>query len=323
MNEQSYKMIMAEYGEKRRASDAAARANAARAMLIPEYAAAENEILSIREAMGRAALSGGIRPGEAAAQKQEIARQRERQRQALIANGMDPGCTEPQHGCPLCRDTGYIGTEKCACLQKRLIEEYYTHYNIPCDEMASFEHFDLSIFPDEPIHGGRSQRENMRIAQDYCIGYCRDFPNNQRTAMLLSGPAGRGKTFLLECIEKEVLKRGYVVFRTTAYNLGEVMLRHYIGEGSEDVGQEVLFSCDLLLIDDLGTEPLRRNVTSEAFYSLINERQFRKKGFIISTNLNAEGIRERYGERMLSRLVDRVNVAAIVFAGRDIRIAKR
>lgn len=322
MNDQTLKNILTEYSEKRRTSENTARENFARAMLLPEYADAEEKILSLRETMGRAALSGHADAADIAAHRASINELRTLQRRILRDNGMDENCTEPVRECPLCGDTGYVGTDKCVCLQKRLIREYYAYYKIPCDESASFDKFNADVFPEVMCDNGLTQRQNIINARDYCLDYCRDFPRSERGSILFSGPSGQGKTFLLECIEKEILSRGYVVFRTTAYNLGEIMLRHYLGDG-EDGGQEILFTCDLLLIDDLGTEPMRRNVTAEALFNLINERQFHDKGFVISTNLNAAGIRERYGERLLSRLVDRENVAAFVLQGRDIRLGRR
>ena len=149
-----------------------------------------------------------------------------------------------------------------------------------------------------------------------CEEYADGFPQTRFRNLLLTGAGGLGKTFLLNCIYARVMDRGLSAVRITAFRMFETMRQQHMGAGEAD-GFDSLISAPLLLIDDLGTEPMMRNITVEYLFMLLNERIIAKRHTVIATNLSMEQLKERYGERVYSRLMD--HSAVIQLTGKDLR----
>ena len=133
---------------------------------------------------------------------------------------------------------------------------------------------------------------------------------------LISGSTGLGKTYLSKCIMRRVIERGHTAAFYTAYRLFSLFHRDRLGE---NVDLDPIFHVPLLIIDDIGTEPMTRNVTVEYFFDLINERLAEGRHTLIVTNLPFHKIKERYGDRIHSRLMDKNHSIKIILKGRDIR----
>lgn len=236
-------------------------------------------------------------------------------RKMLTAAGFDENYLEPVFSCSDCRDTGTLSNaQRCGCFKRRILEDKLDAARL-MDNSISFEQYDSGIFSDEPIENGRSQRDIMLRIKQLCEQYADDFPSS-KPLLLLAGSAGLGKTYLAKCILRRVLERGFTAAYYTSYRLFSLFHSDRVGE---DINLEPLFEVPLLIIDDLGTEPMTRNVTIEYFFDLINERYVQGLHTVIITNMGFMEIKQQYGDRIHSRLMDVRLSQKIIFKGRDVR----
>jgi DNA replication protein DnaC len=220
-----------------------------------------------------------------------------------------------QYSCPICQDYGKVNGKNCVCVKREIIKRVNAmcgiYNNINCD----FESCDFEVFKDP------KQKELMINTYEKMKDYCAKFPDTNYTTIVFSGGTGTGKTYLLSYIASELTYHGFNVFFTTAFGLNNIMLKSHSAYAEEKAQYiEPLIDCDLLIIDDLGTEPVYRNVSENYLYIIINERLTRAKHTLISTNLALEDIFERYGERIFSRLNNKANSLFLTFSGKDIRL---
>ena len=243
-------------------------------------------------------------------------------RVALVSGGFEPDYLQPVYRCRECRDTGYVGEpvhEMCACLKRAVMNRLYRSEGLQGLERENFAAFNESIFPDEPIEGRKtSQRAFIKKCRQYCEEYADTFAAGEGKGLLLCGRSGLGKTFLMNCVAQRVLERGYSVVVISAYKLIEAMRRFQFGEEGIEQVQDML-SCDLLCIDDLGSEPMLRGVTVSSLYHIINERRNANRSTVITTNLDSELLYEKYDDRIAARLTDPSRMKVIPFVGMDVR----
>jgi DNA replication protein DnaC len=238
----------------------------------------------------------------------------------LAANNFPVDYLDIKFICPKCKDTGYILNEKCSCFRQRLIDRYYQQSNLKeVLKRENFDNFQINYYSNTlDKDQGRSPRKNMEEIVNYCIGYYKDF-NELNESLLFSGSSGLGKTFLSNCIAKELLDKGKVVIYQTSSNLIDILRNLRFDENSDKNQIEEILSCDLLVIDDLGTEPNTSYSHSELF-NIINSRILRNKKMIISTNLSIEDLHNYYPERITSRIYGHFKI--FEFFGDDIRIKR-
>ena len=236
--------------------------------------------------------------------------------ESLLARaGFEKDYLDPIFSCPVCRDTGMVnGAKRCACFKKRVLEDKLDAARLT-DSDVSFEQFDIRIFDDTPMDSGKSQRDLMARYKSITESYADGFPENL-PIFLISGPTGLGKTYLAKCIMRRVIERGYTAAFYTAYRLFTLFHRDRLGEA---IDLSPIFEVPLLIVDDLGTEPMTRNVTKEYFFDMINERIAGGLHTLVVTNLPFHMIKERYGDRIHSRLMDKRNSLKILLKGKDIR----
>ncbi len=245
-----------------------------------------------------------------------------RMREMLKGNGYSADYLENVYECPQCGDTGVLPQGKrCPCFTKRLLERLYRSASLEGAQEQTFERFDDGIFSRErDPQTGVSPYEAMQNIKKYCLRYAETFPRNKKPNILFSGQTGTGKTFLLNCMAGRILERGYSVLSITASRLIEV-LRKAAFEGGGAL--ERLYEIDLLIIDELGMEPMLNNVVVEYLFMVINERCRSGKALLISTNLTPDQLAQRYTERIASRLLDTQNSRCLRFIGDDLRLRKR
>ena len=238
------------------------------------------------------------------------------QETALLKNaGFPADYLEPLYTCLDCRDTGLLANAThCSCFKKKLLEDKLEAARLT-DESVSFSHFRLDIFDDTPLDNGKSQRAYMEKYKQLFENYAESFPDCLPVLMLL-GNTGLGKTYCAKCIMRRVIERGHTAALYTAYRLFSLFHADRLGE---DVDLGPLFEVPLLIIDDLGTEPMTKNVTIEYFFDLLNERLAAGRHTIIITNLELHDLNTRYGERIHSRLMDTRFSQKIIFKGKDVR----
>ncbi len=231
-------------------------------------------------------------------------------------NFLDPVCQ-----CPICGDTGYVGEivrENCECFNQAFYARMYQRMGLAENNQQSFETFDLNVFSAEKLPGkSYSQRELMTVIRKTCESYADSYPNVPVKDMLLMGQSGLGKTYLMHAMAKRLIQRGQNVLIISAYKFLETARKAYMSGNSDDL--DALMDADVLMVDDMGAEPLMENITIVQWFNLINERQLRGKGTIISTNLMEDELRRRYTERIASRLMNNTQCRLIQFAGEDVR----
>lgn len=251
-----------------------------------------------------------------------------RRRQLLKEHGFPEDYLDPVYTCPDCRDTGWIGRKHCHCFERELISLFYTQSNLArILREENFETFDLNCYRTDLIDekSGKSSREIMTAALNTCRRFARDYGSpEQKRYLMLTGQTGLGKTFLTHCIAKALIDKGYSVIYYSAGELFDQLAKDRFGrvkeEEREEYGQDLLSVCDLLIIDDLGTE-LTNSFVGTEFFQLLNTRIMRGKGIVLSTNLSAQEIGRTYSDRISSRIME--HFILIRAYGEDIRIRKR
>lgn len=239
--------------------------------------------------------------------------------QILKNAGISPEELEPVYRCKLCKDTGIYKDKECKCMKQRRIKKMYTLSNIHENiKEQNFENFDSSIFSREPLAGGVSQYDRILEITDLCREGIAAMEKYPFYAMFMGG-AGLGKTYLCSCLAKLAIDTGYTVVYVTAYEIADVLVKIKFNRATSENYEtlDLINTCDLLIIDDLGTEGVN-SATNTEIYTVINNRLMTKKSLIISTNLSLEDINHVYGERMLSRFIGEFTTCQ--FIGKDLRM---
>ena len=235
-------------------------------------------------------------------------------RRRLRALGLSEDYLEEHYRCPVCRDTGYVGDAParfCACFERRLAMEEQAG----AQAMQTFETFNAAFVPEE-----NGQRARLLEAKGLLEDFADRYPRARWRNIVLSGAGGLGKSFLLNCVYERVSSRGLPALRTTAYRMFDAMRKRHMGDDGGADAFAALLEVPLLLVDDLGTEPMMRNITVEYLFLLLNERMEAGLSTMVTTNLNPAQILERYGERVCSRLFDRSSALTIKLEGKDLRL---
>lgn len=293
---------------------------------IPAYARLDEAISSCSIRQARLLLDGDSTA--LADLKQEIKRLSAEKKELLKSNGYPTHYLEPHYLCPDCKDTGYIGTNKCHCFKKAIVDLLYTQSNL--QEILKSENFStlsLDYYSRNHIDPvtGRSSLEAMQTALHACHEFVDTFSTDFRN-ILLYGDTGVGKTFLSNCIAKELIDSAYSVIYFSSKHFFDILAENTFGKkDSDSVNEEspdtnYIYNCDLLIIDDLGTE-MTNGFTSSQLFACLNERILRRKSTIISTNLALDDIKNIYSERIFSRLSSSYTMLRLT--GDDIRIQKK
>ena len=239
-------------------------------------------------------------------------------RKRLKALDLPEDYLELKYRCDVCKDTGYVGeapSRFCDCFEagvSRLLHE--DSFMAGTDEQC-FERFDANIFPEED-----GQRARMIRARKLCEDYANGFPDGKNLNLVIAGSIGQGKTFLLNCIYERVISRGLPAIRVSAFRMLDAMRRQHFANSAEEREFMEMVDAPLLLIDDLGSEPMMRNITVEYLFMLLNERMANRRHTVIATNLSPTQLKERYDERVASRILDRSRGVALMLTGKDVRL---
>lgn len=250
--------------------------------------------------------------------KEKITDLRIKKSELLVENSYPLDYLEIHYKCDKCNDTGYVGTEKCICYKQKLVELYYENSDLKnILKQNNFENFNLELFPsrriaNEPI----SPRRNIEEITSKCWNFIEKFSSSSENLLFFGNP-GTGKTFLSDCIAKELLDRGYlVVYRTSETLIQNLKSIRFTGD--EDL-EDLLINCDLLIIDDLGSEQITDFSKTELF-NLLNRRLLKRNKMLVSTNYDLEELLKIYSERISSRLLGEFILCK--FFGEDIRIKR-
>lgn len=287
---------------------------------IPQFMDIDAEIATVAASHARARIMGTPAPDI----HHTISELEQRKLALLISHGYPENYLEPVYQCRVCSDTGFIGDQKCHCFKQAIVDLVYAQSNIKERlEEENFDHFNLDFYSDEKDpHFGISPRENMRYVLDTCQTFIKNFDQSFDN-LLFYGSTGVGKTFLSNCIAKALLDQAHTVIYLSALSLMEILENHAFHRSEDEQDADDMYAyildCDLLIIDDLGTEVSNAFTTSQLF-ACLNSRLLGKKSTIISTNLSLDDLQDIYSERIFSRLISSYQVTLIL--GDDIRIKK-
>lgn len=322
LNNSQYDTIMRAYEQRQlRSQDNLRRHYEEVYARIPKLRDLEQSLSSLSVSQARKLLTGDDSALPVLRQQiQDLCAQKQ---QLLLSHGYAPDFLEPEYECPDCRDTGYIGNEKCHCFKKAVIELLYAQSNLQETlKKENFSTFSLDYYSDNYMDEktGRSARAIIKSALQTSLDFIDTFDKEFHN-LFFYGNTGVGKTFLSHCIAKELMDRSFSVIYFTAFELFDVFAKsRFEKDITAEEMDEHIFDCDLLIIDDLGTELANSFTTSQLFLCL-NERILRQKSTIISTNLSLEALVEQYSERTFSRITS--NYTMLKLVGDDIRIKKK
>ena len=290
---------------------------------VPRLREIDQAIASLSVSSARKMLDGNS--DAFASYQEELNRYRTERAELLRRYEIPEDYLKPSYMCPDCKDTGFIDGKRCHCFKQAAINLVYTQSNLREVLLReNFSTFSYDYYSDEDINPatGLSSLATAKYAVAKCHEFVADFGHPDTFSNLyLYGDTGIGKTFLSNCVAKELLDRGHSVIYFTAFQLFDILSKG-VFEKDEDAlaAHQNIFTCDLLIIDDLGTE-LSNSFTTSQLFLCLNERILRKKSTIISTNLGMNQIADIYSERVLSRISS--NYTLLKLFGADIRILKR
>lgn len=281
---------------------------------LPKYRELEDETASLSVAQGKKLLFGD----EAALEKlrKSLADLKKQKKQLLTEAGLSADYLEPIYSCPDCRDTGYIDREKCHCLRQAEISLLYEQSGL--QEILANNNFSLLSYE---YHSGEDLL-HFEKAVENCKNFIKNFDSDYHN-LFFYGTVGTGKSFLSGCVAKELMDRGHSVIYFGATGLFDLLSSTSFDTKSREERQNTysdLYQCNLLIIDDLGTE-LTNQFTASQLFSLLNERHIGRKATVISTNLSLRELQDRYSDRIFSRITSNFEVCKLT--GADIRMYQK
>ncbi len=261
----------------------------------------------------------GINVDEFKEKLKELDREKE---EILSENSYPKDYLKIHYHCEICKDTGFVNTKTCSCRKKLIVEKKYSQSNISrLVQRENFRTFNANLYSknlykDYPI----SPYENIKRIVNDAKNYANNFPNSYRN-LYIFGDVGRGKTFLINSIAKEILDKNYSVLYLTATKLFSFMndYLYAFSERKEELKEkyDLIFDSDLLIIDDLGSEN-DRNSNESNLFEIVNDRIINKKPMIFSSNYSEDELIEFYGDRIFSRIIGSSHVMEIF--GEDLRL---
>lgn len=292
---------------------------------IPDYPKAETELAQTIINITGAAFD---KKSDKDAIRRETEKNRaiqERMRNLLTVNGYAADYMDSIYTCPKCRDTGIFEGKWCECFKKTLhtlvADELNSHSPL---KLSTFEDFRLDFYPSEQ-ENAKFKNNPRKIMEDnfrVCKNFAENF-NGVGNGIFMMGATGLGKTHLSLAIANEVIKKGFcVIYGSVTEFLNKLRQEQFSNGGYHDVSDDtmkLLCSCDLLIIDDLGAENSSEYTLSQ-LYEIVNTRQNRSLPMIINTNIANDQLRERYKDRICSRLL---SMTVLLFDGRDNRLKKK
>ena len=319
-----YDAIMREYGAKQTASRHRLDERTAEVYAkVPEYKSLLDRISRLSVDAAKVALTGD---NDALNNlRSDIDFIEHRLKEELKSHGFSEDYLNPEYSCPLCKDTGYINNEKCRCFNQAAINLLYRQSNLEnVLQSENFDTFSLEYYSNGNADAvtGLTPYDNARKVLSICKEYTDNFPSGDN--ILFYGDTGVGKTFLSNCIAKALLDRANSVLYMSAIDLFECLASGREAENLSGIDtpsmESQIFTCDLLIIDDLGTELVNSYTNSRLFHCLNNRLQ-NNLSTVISTNLTLQELMRTYSERIFSRISSSFKLLKLY--GDDIRLLKK
>ena len=250
--------------------------------------------------------------------REKIMDLRMKKSELLVSNGFAMDYLNLRYRCSKCRDTGFIGNVKCTCFKQKVVDVYYEGSELRgLLKTNNFDNFKLDHYPTRKSElESTSPKKNIEKILSKSMSFLKNFDSTDEN-LLFFGSSGTGKTFLSHCITKELIDKGYFVVYKTAEELIKALKE--IRFNNDTSLEELLINCDLLIIDDLGTEQIS-DFTKTELFNLLNTKLLKQKKMLVSTNLALDSLLNTYSERITSRLLG--NFTLCKFFGDDIRVKK-
>lgn len=250
--------------------------------------------------------------------KKHIKKLKEEKEQLVKEYKINPLYDKTMYRCDKCRDTGYTDDgKKCICLKQKLINVAYSKSNLgEILEKQNFSKFSFDYYSKIPVENNDSPYETMQRIYKCAVNFCKNF-DNETKGLIFYGKTGLGKTFLSSCIAKELMDNGKTVIYARAAKMFGIYEDYKFGRNSDKSIIDEIYNCDLLIIDDLGTEP-KSNINVSFLFEVINERMSDNKKIIINTNLDMPELSKMYSQRFISRVFEYFIINK--FIGEDIRL---
>lgn len=274
----------------------------------PRFASLDNERGLIMQNLASGKLTS-------AAAKSRIGAISAERKTLLISLGLPANYLDPIYTCPKCQDTGEVGDglkTLCSCALKKLQENERAGSRI--NDRETFAAFDASIYPRD------EQKKQALGMKRFCEAYVASLPNPEKPNLLILGKSGLGKSFFGNAIAAAALERGVHTLKATAYQCIQSVMD---GIDRHVEGLQPYLAVPLLILDDLGTEPMANNITVETVFRILNERSADRLPTVLISNLNREELFERYGERVASRMIDGALTSIVLLKGENLRTRAR
>ncbi len=310
-------MLMKEYAQKRAKAERIAAANLSRARKVPAFVKLEKIEKEIEFELSK--LLATTPKSEKVKQLAGVLKEvRSEKAKILKLLKMTETDLYPKYSCKKCNDTGFINGKMCDCYRARKTTEMSKAFGLGEDEFLDFSNFNLDLISDP------AQKAQMQKLKDKLSKWAKDYPKNKKRNIMICGGTGLGKTYIAKCLAGTLLRRGIGVCFVSSFNMNQMFLNFHTGNRHEKYESIApLLSADVLVIDDLGTEPMLKNVTKNYLTLIISERERMGKPVIITTNLMPDHLLDRYNERVYSRLTSKQNSAIFHLDGKDLRLLQQ
>lgn len=281
---------------------------------LPEYKNLDELTATLSVQQGKKNILG---ESNALDELKDILEDLNRQKKLILTGaGYSVNYLDPVYTCSYCKDTGFIDGEKCHCFKQAMLNMLYEQSNIR--EVLLNESFDDISYAYQQGEDLTRLQNAVAKARNFTENFDLDYQN-----LLFYGTVGTGKSFLSNCIANALIEKGHSVIYFSAGDLFAKLSEFAFRKNGKDSGTnpyEDIYNCDLLVLDDLGTELTNSFVVSQLF-TCLNERHLRRKSTVISTNLPLEDLRDRYSDRIFSRIISNYDICKL--SGQDVRIYKK
>lgn len=325
LNTSQYQSVMRIYEKKQSKSRAMLHARYEEVYKkSPELKTLDESVSALSVNYGRQLLNGNEQAVDSL--KKEMASLRKSRQELLVSCGFATDYLESVYECADCQDTGYVGNQKCHCFKKAVCDILYEQSNLKeILQRENFDTFQLDYYPLNYLEAKSGHTYQARAMMVETLAACKEFVRTfreNRGNLFLYGDVGVGKTFLSNCIARDLIEEGFSVIYFSAPTLFNTLAQSTFDKNRPEAKdmQEYIYDCDLLIIDDLGTEFTNSFIVSK-FFSCVNERLLNKRSTVISTNLSLDTLADLYTERAFSRITS--NYTMLKLIGDDIRIKKK
>ncbi len=310
-------ILQREYAAKRAKAQKKAEANIRKARSVPAFVKLEKIEKELEFEIAK--IKAEFPKSEQLKPLQELLKQLKLERAKLLKMmKLSESDLKPKYSCNKCFDTGFVQGKMCDCYKTRRTTQLVKLQGLDGGDMLDFDKFDIELISDP------AQKEQMLKLKNYLQKWLKKYPNVKKRRLTICGGTGLGKTYISKCLAGELIKMGLSVCFLSAFAMNQKFLDFHTGKHqSNSNGLEALLYADVLVIDDLGTEPMLKNVTTNYLTLLLSERERLGKPVLVTTNLLPANIYERYDERIYSRLCSKQDGQVFHLSGQDLRLVQR